>query len=292
MEKRDWTRRHMLGLAAAGSIGTLAFGRDATAQAGGGLLERVRKAGVIKIGMTNGLPYSLLNPDGSVDGVAPVIVQRIMARLGVPKVEGIAVTYGQLIPGLLANRWDMVGADMTITTERCGQVAYCDPFTVDYGAYVHLPNAFPDPPKTLKEIGARKIRLGIITGAYNIKLIQGFYEKPGDYMTMYPDTTALLAALTADRIDLGATGVRAIRAVLQNKPGTYKYLYPLPDDMVSAASAAFRLEDTDLTTAFRTEFQKMKKSGEWEKIITSFDFEVFPGRENVTAEQACSPSFI
>ncbi len=291
MVKNDWTRRDMLGLMAAGGagLGSLALGGgEAAAQAGNGLLARVQKEGIIKIGLTNGLPYSIMNPDGTVDGVAPSIVKAVMAKLGVPKVEGVVATYGQLIPGLMAGRWDMVGADMTITAERCAQVAYCDPFTVDYAAYVYLPGAYKDPPKTLKEIGARKTKLAMLAGSYNLKLIQSMYEKPDEFIQIYPDTPAILEAVTAKRVEIGCTGGRNIKLVLQQKPGSYEYLYPAPDDMISPASAAFKPGDTDLRTAFRAEFQKMKASGEWKKIIESFGFEVFPGKENVTAEQACA----
>ncbi len=181
----------------------------------------------------------------------------------------------------------MIGADMSITPDRCGQVTFCDPFTIDYSSYVYLPEGF-DPPKTLKEMGARKIKLGLLAGTYNLKVIQAFYERPDDHITTYPDTAAIMDAITAKRVQMGASGVRSIRQLLETKPGAFKYVYPLPDDIVAPAGAAFRPGDTDLITAFKAEFQKMKKSGEWEKILKSFTFEVFPGKENVTAEQACT----
>jgi len=275
----------MLGLLAGSS--TLLGARPSFAQAGG-LLEKVRKAGVIKIGITNGLPYSSLNPDGSVDGVAPTLVRTVMERIGVPKVEGIVVTYGQLIPGLQAGRWDMIGADMTITKERCAQVTYCDPFTVDYAAYPYLKSEMPNPPKTIKEIGERKMKFAVLAGAYNMKAFRAAYEKPDDYIQVYPDSPAILEALIAKRAQIGCTGVRVIRETIRQKPGSFEYLYPLPDDMKSAASAAFRQSDTDLSTAFIEEFRKMKVSGEWQKIITGFTFDVFPGSAELTGPRACA----
>ncbi len=285
MAEANWSRRGFVGLMAAGGIGLASGGALAQAD---GVLERVRKAGVIKIGMTNGLPYSLLNPDGSVDGVAPTLVKTVMARLGVPKVEGIVGSYGQLIPGLLAGRWDMVGADMTITKERCEQVTYCDPFTVDYAAYVYLPGAFASPPKSLKEMGQRKIKLAMLAGTYNLKVVQSFYEKPDEFIATYPDTNSILEAVTAKRAEIGCTGIVLIKEVLKGKPGAFEHVDPMPDDLLSPGSAAFRPGDTDLITAFKAEFQKMKKSGEWQKIIGTFGFEISPRTENMTAEQACS----
>ena len=207
-----------------------------------------------------------------------------------PKVEGIVVSYGQLIPGLQAGRWDMIGADMTITKERCDQVTYCDPFTVDYAAYPYLKSELPDPPKTIKEIGQRKLKFAVLAGAYNMKAFRAAYEKPEDYIQVYPDSPAILEAVTAKRAQIGCTGMRVIREVIKQKPGSFEYLYPLPDDMVSPASAAFRPADTDLSSAFIAEFRKMKVSGEWQKIITGFTFDVFPGSAELTADRACAES--
>lgn len=286
--KHIWTRRHMLGLLGSVGFGMMG-GAPAFAQAGNGLLEKARKEGVMRIGLTSGLPYAFMHPDGRLDGVAPTIVRTVLERLGIPRVEGTVVTYGQLIPGLQAGRWDMIGADMSITKDRCAQVAFCDPFTIDYSAYVHLPE-FTDPPKTLKDMGARKIKVGLLAGTYNLKVIQAVYDKPDDYITTYPDTAAIMDAITAKRVQMGASGVRSIRQLLSQKPDVFKYVYPMPDDIIAPASAAFRPTDTDLIVAFKAEFQKLKKSGEWEKILNQFTFEVFPGKENVTAEEACSGS--
>src|SRR5689334_18100895 len=104
MTRYSWTRRDFL--AAAGAF-ALTTGPAIAQSSGSGILARARKAGSIKISMTNGAPYGILMPDGTVSGVSPTIVRIIMERLGVPKVEGIITTYGQMIPGLLAGRWDM-----------------------------------------------------------------------------------------------------------------------------------------------------------------------------------------
>src|SRR5439155_1566203 len=87
----------------------------------------VRKAGVINIGLANDPPASIINPDGSVSGQGPVTVQKIMAKLGVPKVHGIVATFGELVPGLQAGRWDMIGGVISVTKARCAIVQYTDP---------------------------------------------------------------------------------------------------------------------------------------------------------------------
>ncbi len=89
--KHVWTRRDMLALMGLG--GSLFGSGPALAQgASNGLLEKIRKEGVIKVGLTNGLPYAFMHPDGRLDGVAPTIVKTVLERLGVPRIEGVVVT--------------------------------------------------------------------------------------------------------------------------------------------------------------------------------------------------------
>ena len=45
--------------------------------------------------------------------------------------EGAVATYGELVPGMFAGRWDFVAASLTITKERCGQVLFSDPMSFE-----------------------------------------------------------------------------------------------------------------------------------------------------------------
>ena len=45
-----------------------------------------------------------------------------------PKVHGIVANFGDLVPGLQAGRWDMIGGVISVTKARCALVQYTDPF--------------------------------------------------------------------------------------------------------------------------------------------------------------------
>src|SRR5919204_4437850 len=81
-------------------------GSSQNASTSNDLLSKLKKAGVVNIGLANDPPASIIKPDGSVSGEGPVTVQMIMKKLGVPKVHGIVGTFGELVPGLQAGRWD------------------------------------------------------------------------------------------------------------------------------------------------------------------------------------------
>src|SRR5262245_9413540 len=171
MDMPATTRRQFLATMTLGSVAASAVvARGQTASVG---LSQLRKAGVIKIGIANQPPYSGLNPDGTITGLAPTVVQVIMGRLSVPKVEGIVAPYGQLIPGLQAGRWAMFGAVLTITKERCQQVVYADPVNDDGGAFGFIPTVVTEGPKSLAEAKQRQLKIGILTGSYLAQKLQG-----------------------------------------------------------------------------------------------------------------------
>lgn len=77
------------------------------------------------------------------------------------------------------------------------------------------------------------------------------------------------------------------RQRLAAKPGSFAHVGPFSDDLIVPLSGAFRSRDTDILQAFQTEFRKMKASGEWEKIVTTFGFDVLPGTKEMTPDKAC-----
>ena len=284
MKEPIWTRR---GVVAAAIAGIAISPRMALAQASPTSLEQLRKAGVIKIGIVNQPPYSGLNPDGSITGLAPTIVQTIMGRLGVPKVEGIAVPYGQLIPGLQAARWDMIGAVLNITKERCQQVVYADPLTEDAGAFGYVPADVPSAPKGIAEAGQKGLKIGILTGSYLVKKAQGL-GVPDAQISQFPDNPTLMDGLAAKRIQLALSTYSALRDIRKQRNGAFDITYPLSDDPPQGGSPAFRPTDTELHDAFQRELRAMKKSGEFTKVCQQFGFEASPRLLETTAERACA----
>ncbi len=128
---KSQTRRGVL--RGAGSIALAGVSGRAFAQvaSGSGLLAKLQAAKKVRIGIVNQPPFSALNPDGTVTGAAPTISRTIMNRLGITEIEGFLATYGELIPGMLAQRWDFVSGALTITKARCAQVRFGDPIIFD-----------------------------------------------------------------------------------------------------------------------------------------------------------------
>jgi len=107
--------------AAAPSGGASAAPSEAAASVApiaGGLLEKVLKAGVLKVSTDpNYAPQSFLKPDGTFEGFDIDVANEIAKRLGV-KTEFQTPGWDTITAGSWGGRWDASVGSMTITTDR------------------------------------------------------------------------------------------------------------------------------------------------------------------------------
>ena len=189
--------------------------------------------------------------------VAPTITQMVMKPLGITEVEGFIGSYGELVPGMLAGRWDFIATCLTVTQPRCQQVAYSDPITSDGRCIVTLKGE--KGPKKIAEL--KDYVVGLLAGGADFRLVQ-VRGVPLANLRQFPNDTALLDGLLAKRYQAQFGSHPGIADVIR-KRGLEKDLdviYPIEDDAVSFAACAFRKEDTDLHAAFQKELRALKVS--------------------------------
>ncbi|MGE3149006.1 MAG: transporter substrate-binding domain-containing protein [Pseudorhodoplanes sp.] len=249
-------------------------------------LERLRKAKKVKVALPQQPPYSGLQPDGSVIGIAPTIVKLIMGRLGVPEIEGVVAPYGQLIPGVNPGRWDIIAACLTITKERCPSVAYADPIVSEGGIFIYRPADLPDPPKNGAEIASRGLKVVTSQGSYNVQRAVNAGVQQANIIQV-PDTPAIFNTVATKRGDIGYSTLYGANNILKQYPD-FKSVYPVSDDPPRGSSCAFRLSDKELHGAFQKELRAMKASGEFQKIAEQAGFPPVGQSVNVTAEEECA----
>lgn len=277
----------MYGLSVCGLALMLGAGSAAPAQASG-LLEELQAAGSVKVGLANQPPYSGLNPDGTVAGFVPTLIKEIMGRLGVPEVEGFVATYGELIPGLQAGRWHMIGASFRLTKERCEQVAFADPVTFDGGAIAYVPGETEKPGDSLASVAASGGPIGILQGSYLLQSAQAAGIDM-DKVSQFPNNPSLIDGLLAERVPLVVSTNASLLGLQQARDGAFEIVYPLSDDPPKGSGPAFRPQDTDLHEAFQKELRAMKASGELDKMAAEFGFAPPPeSLGDATAEAVCA----
>lgn len=272
------------------SLPVISFGGQVGAKsvdARDSLLARLRKANKVTVGVANNPPYSSLLPDGSLEGLTPTLTKLIMERLGVSNVAGVVASYGELIPGLQAGRWDFIAASLTISKARCTQVAYSDPIVFDGGSFVSLKGGLTDPPKTLKDLVARQLTIGVSAGGaiYRLSLEAGL--RP-DNVKQFPDDVAIIDALVAKRIQMGFQTNASLSLVYKQRNLPVDVTFPIADVPVHASGCAFRPADKEFIDAFQNELRAMKRSGEYLPIAQKYGITIPPELLFETAEQACA----
>lgn len=248
----------------------------------GGTLASVLASGEVRVGFANEAPFAFARPDGTLDGEAVKVAERVFQILaeqnGLEGIEmvGVLSTFGSLIPGLQAGRFDVITAGMFINPGRCEQVLFADPeYTIGEGLAVKAGN--PLGLNSYEDIAANPdVRVGTGAGFAEFDIMQqvGVSE---DQITLFDTNEDGIAALQADRIDAYTATSAAITAVLEavgdDSLEKADFSQPIVDGMVVAnfGGAAFRLEDRDFRDAFTEALNSLKESGELAEILESVE---------------------
>ncbi|MFF5155571.1 ectoine/hydroxyectoine ABC transporter substrate-binding protein EhuB [Streptomyces sp. NPDC000348] len=285
------SRRSLLvGAAALGALGAAGCSRVPTAAAtgGGDLLDRLRAAGVVRLGIAGEIPFGYIDRNGDLTGEAPELAKVVFRRLGVDRVQPVPTEFGSLIPGLNSQQFDVVAAGMYVTPERCEQVVFADP---DY----QMPDAFvvrKGNPKGLhdyKDAFEKGARIATGTGYAQIEHAMEAGYRRNDILIV-PDQVAGLNAVEAGRVDFFTATAVTSRLVVRTS-STAEVTEPFTpivngEPQLAGGAFAFRPTETKLRDAFNTELRKLKKSGDVFRILSPFGFSKAEMTE-LTAKELC-----
>ena len=212
-------------------------------------LERARANGVLRVGFANEAPWGFMKADGTLTGKSPEILKALAPKLGVKEIEGVLVEFGSLIPGLQANRFDVVATALYIRPDRCTQVAFTNP-TVAVGMGLIVAKGNPKALHSYEDIAkAGDVRLGLVAGTTDLKYAHDA-GMPDDRIVQLGDRASELEALRGGRIDaISGTGP----TVSLCRPDGDEFDRALPfhktEGTTGYGAFAVRTEDTDLLAA-------------------------------------------
>ncbi len=254
-------------------------------------LEKARREGYITVGFANERPYAYATPDGKLTGEAVEISRKILSDLGIAQMDGVLTEFGSLIPGLKADRFDMITAGMFITPERAQEVDFANP-EYSIGEALAVKKGNPLNLRSYEDIQANpEVKVAVMAGAIEAE----YLEKIGvaDAQTVIvPDQPSAISALQSGRADAITMTGPALQAMLDSAKDdgierVMDFVQPIIDgsDVRGYGAAVFRKEDGDFREAFNAELRKLKDSGELLDILQQFGFteQELPG--DVTAEE-------
>ncbi|TWG63592.1 ectoine/hydroxyectoine ABC transporter substrate-binding protein EhuB [Aminobacter sp. J44] len=238
--------RHIgaLGMAAL-AVGS--FAGSAIAQS---LLERAESGEPIRIGFANEIPFAYPGDDGSPKGFVNVMTIAVLKNMGYEKIEPVQTEWGGLIPGLNANRFDIVTGGMNILASRCENIAFSEPIATVGDGFILAPGN----PKNISNYESLKSADAImVTGAgySNIEAAKAAGVPEANIMQV-PGPTEILAAVRAGRADAGAGTYFTMKQLADSSNGAVEASDPtaMPEESFNWAGIGFRKADEDFLDKF------------------------------------------
>ncbi|WP_238009885.1 ectoine/hydroxyectoine ABC transporter substrate-binding protein EhuB [Dactylosporangium sp. AC04546] len=292
------TRRRFLTLSGAVGAGAVlaACGKstDKNSGATSDTLAEARKRGSIRIAFINNKPLSYTDDKtGKLTGSGPAVLSAILAKLGVSNVDPVLVDFDAMIPGLIANRWDMSAFPFYVTPKRCEQVAFTNPMAQYLeGALVHTGN--PKGIHSFTDLAKPDVKVAIQTGNAEIDWAKAAGVKESQ-IQLFQEEALAVEAVRQGRADAYLNGTFALVQDLKNYGASgleiaKPFKGPIVDgkEVIAYGGWALRSQDTTLRDGFNAELAKMLDSGELLKLQSpyGYDQDSLPPKD-VTAKTLC-----
>jgi len=120
-------------VAAAAVAAAASAGRNAVSD--GGILDHIKKAGVMKVGIAVDPPLTFRGTHGDWQSMVPTLDRKLAQSLGV-KIEFVPTTFTTIVAGQLANKYDFIGASLNATPDRKKVLDFSVPFSYAGTSYL------------------------------------------------------------------------------------------------------------------------------------------------------------
>ena len=280
-------KRILKGMATVG-LAALALGALAATASAGSLIDKFKAGETIRIGFANEVPWAYPGENNVPKGFVNAIALGILHKMGVSKIEPVVTDWGGLIPGLKANRYDVITGGMYILKSRCENVNFSDPIGVFGDAFIVAPGN----PKGLENYqDIKKSNAVLVTGAgYNIvEAAKKEGVAQGNIMEV-PGPTEILAAVRAGRADAGGVTFFTAQNLAKESGGAVEVTDPtkLPKWTLNWVGIAFRKADTAFLAAFNKALADYIGSDEMLKAVAEYGYTKSQLPGDATTEFSCA----
>ncbi|WP_050526144.1 transporter substrate-binding domain-containing protein [Pseudorhodobacter aquimaris] len=242
------TRRMMtatLGMALATGLALPAAAQDARAALSQtSVIEQIKENGVIKIGLSVFVPWSMRDKKGDLIGFELDVGRKLAEDMGVDA-EFIPTAWDGIIPALVSGKFDVIISGMSITAERNLTVNFSDPYA--YSGLTIMANKAMTEGMTLEDYNSKDITFAARRGATPATVIA----------QLFPEANLLLfdedSASTQEVLNGNAHATMMAEPSPSDAARDYPETISVPFDTTFLASGegfAYRKGDPDATNFF------------------------------------------
>lgn len=238
-------------------------------------LSELQKKGTIRIAVANEIPYGFTDLEGNAKGAGPEVIQHLMKNLGIEKIEWQTTNFGSLIPGLRADRFDVVAAEMAILPQRCDQVLFSEPNS-SYGEGLLVAKGNPKNLQSYEDFKSGNHKVAIMAGADQLEMMQALGVDESLLVTISANADAISTVATGRADAYAATGLTA--AELAKQSDKVELAMPFKDPVINGEAVrswggfTFAQGSEDLRDAINKELAEFKKTQEWKDILSRYGF--------------------
>jgi len=256
-------------------------------------LQEIQDRGQVRIAIANEIPYGYMDLDGTAKGVGPDVAKHIMSELGIEKIEWVTTTFGSLIPGLQADRFDMVAAEMAVLPQRCQQVLFSEPDS-SYGEGLLVAKGNPHDIHTYDAFADSDLKVAIMAGADQLEMMQAL-GVPDDRMVTISNNADAISTVSTGRADAYAATSLTV-SELAAKSDSVEAAADFTDPVINGepvrswGAFTFAQGSEDFRDAVNEKLAEFKQTDEWEEILTQYGFSSTDAKESFTktTEQLCA----
>lgn len=273
------TRRLMsagLGALMAAAVALPAMAQDARQQLSSeSVIETIKQRGVIKIGLSLFVPWSMRDKDGELIGFELDVGRQLAADMGVD-VEFVPTAWDGIIPALVAGKFDVIISGMSITPERNLTVNFSEPYA--FSGLTILANKSMTEGFTLEDFNSPDVTFAARRGATPVTVIQRLF--PNAQLLQFDED----GAATQEVLNGNAHATMASEPTPSREARNYPEVLSVPFNQVWDARGeafAYRKGDPDATNYFNNWIGQKWRSGwleerhtywfkgnEWESMVS------------------------
>lgn len=236
------------------------------------LTDRAKSGKPIRIGFSHEIPWAYPGEKNEPLGFANTLAVGVLKSMGYTNIEPVVTDWGGLIPGLQADRFDIITGGMYITGKRCRNVAFAEPMGKFGNAFI-VKKGNPQRIQTYKDIKDKGVTMVTVAGYVNVDeaIREGV---PESKIMQVPGNTELLAAVRAGRAEVGAGTYFDMKHFVESAPNEIEATDPaaLPEWTNNWVAIAFKKEDQDFLKAFNEAQAKYLGTPEMLEAVGKFEY--------------------
>ena len=219
-------------------------------------------------------PFTYKTVDGKPTGFDVDIAQALCLTLKA-KCVFVEQQWDQMIPGLLAGKYDAIISSMSITAEREKLVDFTGKYYNSTSQIIVNKNIKTDgTPASLKGK-----KLGVLKGSTQESYAKGELVKAGVEVLSYDAQDQVFQEIIAGRLDGAVVDIIEVKGAFLDTPEGKDYVFVGPtlgayiNYFGTGEGIAVRKQDKDLRMALDNGIKTLRSNGQWQKISDKY----FPG---------------